>query len=113
MDEANPVISTVEPFPESLNQWVDHIAATHIINQWKRQDELSYLWEVWKNVSHSKYKKQLIALYQSIADDHPVQLSGDPAQSELLLNGLAIAKGEQLHSANEIHRHIFAGLTDA
>ena len=110
MDEAGSGTSPVTPFPESLNQWIDHIAESHIIDRWNRQNDLSYLWDTWHQITQSKYKKQLLTLYQRILDGHPVKLSGDQIQSELLLSGLAIAKGEQLDSANEIHRHIFAAL---
>jgi len=111
MDEAGPAQSPIAPFPESLNQWIDHVAQAHIIRNWNRQDNLGYLWETWQQITHSKYKKQLLTLYQRILDGQTVQLNGDQVQLELLFSGLAIAQDGQLHSANEIHRHIFAALT--
>ncbi|MEO0769984.1 MAG: hypothetical protein AAFY72_11220 [Cyanobacteria bacterium J06649_4] len=99
------------PFAETLNQWIDQLVQEAIVETWYQHNELSYLREVWTQITRSRYKKQLVILFHNILTKDPVQLDGNLIQSELLFSGLAIAQHGQLEVGNEIYRHIFTPLT--
>ena len=110
LNEFSPPTQPTAPHAEALEQWVAHLATTRIIDNWNRQDDLPYLWEMCYLLTHSQYKKPLTTMYQHILAGHPVQLDGDRLQAELIMSGLVIARDGHLHSGNEIYRHIFGAI---
>lgn len=100
----------LSPFPAALDQWIDHAVQTDIIDTCWQQDDLSFLRSSWHRLNQSRYKRQLRDLYHNILVRDPVKLDSNPIQSELLLSGLAIAKGNELHIGSEIYRHVFMPL---
>lgn len=92
---------------KTLNQWVDSIVRSHIIQDWQTKDEPDHLRTISGRINRSYNRKALLSLYQDLYLERPVRANGSYTQAELILSGLAILKDNHLKIANNIYRAVF------
>ena len=90
-----------------VNQWVDDVVRSHIIQDWQTQDEPIHLRAISRRINESYNKKALFQLYKTIFLGKSVKANGSYTQAELILSSLVSVEGDYLQVANEIYRSIF------
>ncbi|MEO0648884.1 MAG: AAA-like domain-containing protein [Cyanobacteria bacterium J06650_10] len=102
-----PSSNPIQLSAKTLNQWVDDIVRSHIIQDWQTKDEPIHLRAIGHRINRSFNKKALLSLYHNLLLDKPIEANNSYTQAELLLSGLAITEDGYLQIANEIYRAIF------
>jgi len=102
-----PSFKAIQLSKKMLNQWVDDIVRSYIIQDWQTKDEPIHFKAIGDRINRSCHKKALIELYHRLLLDKPVKASNNYTQSELLLSGLVIIEDGYIKVANDIYRSVF------
>jgi PAS domain S-box-containing protein len=89
-------------------QWIEQLVRSHIIENWKSQDEPEHLRTIGDRILHSEVDTtSLLECYQNLLQKSTVSLTDSPEERELILSGLAIAQSGILYTHNRIYCAIF------
>jgi PAS domain S-box-containing protein len=87
--------------------WIENLVTQNIITNWETQDEPEHLRTIRDRLLGSERSHQLLALYTQILNCGEVTVTNSPAERELLLSGLVVARNGSLEVNNRIYAAIF------
>ncbi len=87
--------------------WIENLVRSQIVENWESQDEPEHLRTIRDRLRGSHQSIELLALYRQILDGGEVVTTNSPAERELLLSGLVVARQGYLQANNRIYQSIF------
>ena len=93
--------------PQTIDGWVNSWVRSHILENWRAQDNPMHLRSIFDSLMTSPNREALLALGHRIMGGSLVPTGQTPHEAEILLTGLVIVKNQRLHIANEIYRQLF------
>ncbi|MEO0457837.1 MAG: AAA-like domain-containing protein [Cyanobacteria bacterium P01_A01_bin.114] len=93
--------------PGIMESWIEGVTRSHIIQDWRRQDDPVHLRVISDRLTGHPLAPQLLSHYQQILVGQPTVFDGSRTQLELLLSGVVLIQHNHLQIANEIYRSVF------
>lgn len=87
---------------------VETLARSRIIDRWESQDEPQHLRTISHRILHNdRIANRLLGIYQQLLRGESVTADDSREHIELLLSGLVVRSGAQLHIKNPIYQAVF------
>lgn len=88
--------------------WVEGLVKTALLDHWEAQDEPIHLRTIRDHLFwHQNRTARILGLYQQLLQGEAVPSDDSREQSDLLLSGLAVRRGNHLAIKNRIYREVF------
>lgn len=92
----------------SIKDFIEHIVQSHIIQNWKSQDNPEHLRTIHTRLLRNEHKAtRLLGMYQHILQDGVLAETNSDTQVELLLSGLVVKRNGLLKVSNRIYKFVF------
>jgi hypothetical protein len=102
-------VLTLSLLPQMVEVWVENLVRSHLINNWKTQDDPIHLRTIKNHLCwHQNRTGRILDLCQQLLQGVPVDVGHSPEQTVLLSSGLGVGLGDQLCIKNEIYRQVFS-----
>ncbi|MEA5448070.1 AAA-like domain-containing protein [Leptolyngbya sp. CCNP1308] len=99
------------PLPLSsamANFWVEGLVKAALLDHWEAQDEPIHLRTIRDHLFwHQNRTARILGLYQQLLQGEAVQSDDSREQSDLLLSGLVVRRGNELAIKNRIYQQVF------
>lgn len=94
--------------PGMAEFWVEGLVKTTLLDHWEAQDEPIHLRTIRDHLFwHQKRTARILGLYQQLLQGEAVPSDDSREQSDLLLSGLVVRRGNDLAIKNRIYREVF------
>jgi PAS domain S-box-containing protein len=94
--------------PGMADFWVEGLVKTALLDHWEAQDEPIHLRTIRDHLFwHQTRTARLLGLYQQLLEGETVPSDDSREQSDLLLSGLVVRRGNHLAIKNRIYREVF------
>jgi len=91
------------------SQTIEHLARSHIIENWESQDEPEHLRTIRDRILNNEaFAGKLLGIYLYISQGEEIVANGSREQIELLLSGLVINQQSKLKVKNPIYQVVFS-----
>ncbi|MCU0567546.1 MAG: AAA-like domain-containing protein [Oculatellaceae cyanobacterium Prado106] len=88
--------------------WVEQLVRQTLIQNWDAQDVSQHLRALSDRIlNQSNLVRPLLATYQRVWQNEPVQADGSPEQKALILSGLLLERDRHLQISNRLYREAF------
>ncbi|PSN15636.1 PAS domain S-box protein [filamentous cyanobacterium CCT1] len=94
--------------PGMAEFWVEGLVKAALLDHWEAQDEPIHLRTIRDHLFwHQNRTARILGLYQQLLQGEAVQSDDSREQSDLLLSGLVVRRGNDLAIKNRIYREVF------
>lgn len=94
--------------PGMADFWVEGLVKTALLDHWEAQDEPIHLRTIRDHLFwHQTRTARILGLYQQLLEGETVPSDDSREQSDLLLSGLVVRRGNYLAIKNRIYREVF------
>nr|WP_228037766.1 AAA-like domain-containing protein [Nodosilinea sp. LEGE 06152] len=94
--------------PSMAEFWVEGLVKAALLDHWEAQDEPIHLRTIRDHLFwHQDRTARILGLYQQLLQGEAVQSDDSREQSDLLLSGLVVRRGNELAIKNRIYRAVF------
>ncbi len=96
------------PIPTNKEgEWIEKLVQTHVIENWRSQDEPEHLRTIRDRLLNSKQSVRLLEIYRQVWEHGEVVAVDTPEEKELILSGLVVKQQGTLIVQNRIYKAIF------
>ncbi|MDJ0715311.1 MAG: AAA family ATPase [Prochloraceae cyanobacterium] len=96
------------PIPTNKEgEWIEQLVRTHVIDNWRSQDEPEHLRTIRDRLLNSTQSVRLLEIYRQVLERGEVASVDTPEEKELLLSGLVVKQQGTLKVQNLIYKSIF------